>query len=379
MNQQQPNPPQRQPRMRYQPGPSRSARRRRDRRRRTNAVASSGTLALQPSRITRRVVTNLTKRSPTISSAGLAWLRQYLNPMGPSSSSVAGFPDGSAVTTCIADYSNNFNISFPPREAVYCTGSNSDEKATLLDAATYAKIDAWTKADITLCILALPMLRNVVMVRLYPTTPTAFTLSDGIPNFVQRFPNWSAFTTEGKVLNNGDSPGYIQSFIYLPNVDKHLSAARGYRLLSRGLTGIYTAPSLETQGFVTACQYLAEGAIQTQTVGNNFVQSVEVNADKTVKNVGGKRLIILDLLSTSSLLKVIIVRPPLLLRRTTRLTSRVRLMGFTCHFSHLRVITRSPHQNHSPLQCIIDGTTVGAWIPYQLLSMLMGPPNTFTI
>ena len=211
MNQQQPNPSQRQPRSRNQPGPSRSARRRRNRRRRANAVASSGSVALQPSRITRRVVTNLTKRSPTISSAGLAWLRQYLNPMGPSSTSIAGFPDGSAVTTCIADYANNFNISFPPREAVYCTGSNSDEKATLLDTATYAKIDAWTKADITLCILALPMLRNVVMVRLYPSTPTAFTLSDGIPNFVQRFPNWSAFTTEGKVLNNGDSPGYIQS------------------------------------------------------------------------------------------------------------------------------------------------------------------------
>lgn len=290
MNQQQSNPTQRQSRTRNQPVPSRSARRRRNRRRRANAAAASGSVALQPSRITRRVVTNLTKRSPTISSAGLAWLRQYLNPMGPSSSSVAGFPDGSAVTTCIADYANNFNVSFPPREAIYCTGSNSAETATLLDAATYAKIDGWTKADITLCILALPMLRNVVMIRLYPTTPTAFTLSDGIPNFVQRFPNWSAFTTEGKLLNNGDSPGYIQSFVYLPNVDKHLSAARGFRLLSRGLTGIYTAPALETQGFVTACQYLAQGAIQTQTVGNDFVQSVEVNADKTVKNVAGKRL-----------------------------------------------------------------------------------------
>ncbi|AYP65073.1 putative capsid protein [Lake Sinai virus 3] len=287
MNQQQPNPSQRQPRFRYQPGPSRSARRRRNRRRRVNAIHSSGTVALQPSRITRRVVTNLTKRSPTISSRGLAWLRQYLNPMGPLRPALR-FPDGSAVTTCIADYSNNFNISSPREPSTVL--ALTPREATLLDAATYAKIDAWTKADITLCILALPMLRNVVMVRLYPTTPTAFTLSDGIPNFVQRFPNWSAFTTEGKVLNNGDSPGYIQSFIYLPNVDKHLSAARGYRLLSRGLTGIYTAPSLETQGFVTACQYLAQGAIQTQTVGNNFVQSVEVNADKTVKNVEGKRL-----------------------------------------------------------------------------------------
>nr|ULY68727.1 capsid protein [Lake Sinai virus] len=269
---------------------SRSARRRRNRRRRNATTAAVGPVAIQPSRITRRTVTNLTRRPFAITSAGLAWLRQYLNPMGPSMSSVAGFPDGSAVTTCIADYSNNFNISFPPREAIYCTGTNSENQATLLDAATYAKIDAWTKADITLCILALPMLRNVAMVRLYPTTPTAFTLSDGIPNFVQRFPNWSAFTTEGKLLNNGDSPGYIQSFIYLPNVDKHLSAARGYRLLSRGLTGIFTAPSLETQGFVTACQYLAQGTVLTQTVGNDFVQSVEVNADKTVKNVAGKRL-----------------------------------------------------------------------------------------
>ena len=89
MNQQQPNPSQRQPRSRNQPALSRSARRRRNRRRRANAITSSGSVALQPSRITRRVVTNLTKRSPTISSAGLAWLRQYLNPMGPPSTSVA--------------------------------------------------------------------------------------------------------------------------------------------------------------------------------------------------------------------------------------------------------------------------------------------------
>nr|UDY81047.1 MAG: capsid protein [Lake Sinai virus 2] len=265
--------------------PNSATRRRRNRRRRRPAATVAGPLSIQPSSINRRMVSRVTRRSAVITAAGLAWLRQYLNPMGPDTTSVTGYPDGSAVTTCIADYSNTFNVSFPPREALYCTGSSSSEKPTLVDADNYAKIDKWSTYDITLCVLALPMLRNVVMLRLYPHTPTAFALTEQTPNFPQRFPNWSVYSADGTRFNNGDEPGYLQSYVYLPNVDKHLSAARGYRLLSRGITGIFSAPALETQGFVTACQYLAEGSIQSQSIKSDAVRSVTVNSDGTVKNV----------------------------------------------------------------------------------------------
>nr|ULY68706.1 capsid protein [Lake Sinai virus] len=267
------------------PTAGRVPQRRRTRRRRRAAMSMAGPVSVQPSSINRRTVSRLTRRAPAISAAGLAWLRQYLNPMGPSTTSVTGYPDGSAVTTCIADYSNTFNVTFPPKDAIYCTGSSANEAPVMMDDKSYAKVDAWTHSDITLCVLALPMLRNVVMLRLYPHTPTEFSLTVLTPNFPQRFPNWSAYANDGSRFDNGDEPGYLQSFVYLPNVDKHLSAARGYRLLSRGVTGIFSAPALETQGFVTACQYLAEGSIQSQSIQSDAVRSIEVNSDGTVKNV----------------------------------------------------------------------------------------------
>nr|UDY81099.1 MAG: capsid protein [Lake Sinai virus 8] len=258
---------------------------RRARRRRRPRIVTTGLTSLTPTAINRRTVTQVTRRQPALTGPGLAWLRQYLNPMGLSTTSVTGYPDGSAVTTCVADYSNTFNVSFPPREALYCTGTSAQQNPVMLDQASYAKIDKWSESDITLCILALPMLRNVVMLRLYPTTPTAFNLTDQTPNFPQRFPNWSVYASDGTRFNNGDNPGYLQSYVYLTNVDKHLSAARGYRLLSRGLTGIFTAPALETQGFVTACQYLAEGSIQSQPIHSDAVRDITLDNDGKVKNV----------------------------------------------------------------------------------------------
>lgn len=264
---------------------ARITRRRRNRRRARAAPVISGRVSMQPSSINRRTVSAVTRRNSVITAAGLAWLRQYLNPMGPTTSSVTGYPDGSAVTTCIADYSNTFNVSFPPREALYCTGGSSVDSPAVVDVASYTKIDNWSKSDITLCVLAIPMLRNVAMLRLYPHTPTSFALTEQTPNFPQRFPNWSVYSMDGTRFNNGDEPGFLQSYVYLPNVDKHLSAARGYRLLSRGITGIFSAPALETQGFVTGCQYLAEGAIQSEAIKFNAVTSVAVNSDGTVKDV----------------------------------------------------------------------------------------------
>nr|UGO57518.1 MAG: hypothetical protein 3 [Riboviria sp.] len=217
----------------------------------SSAMLPSGTIADRSLGAATRAMKRAARPSTKITQSGKAWLRLYLNPMGKDDPNIIGYPDGSAVRTVLADYRQDFDITFP--DASNITASSGG--ATYTQANYDAAFGDWT--EVTILFLSLPTAVNVCLVRIYPTTPTTISTTDDMSAAIPQYPKFRSWAADGTPIVAGTKPGYIQSIIALANVGEHLAASNGYRLIARGNTGIYTVPDLERQGFVTSAQYTA--------------------------------------------------------------------------------------------------------------------------
>lgn len=206
---------------------------------------------ISPSKLNKKSLNNIRSISK-ISTEGLSWLKLNLNPMGKEKTLVSGYPDGSAVTTTVADYTDDFSISFPnDKSSLFLTNANP---AVQVSDSLFNTVQLWKNSNITLNLMFPPLMKHVAVVRIYPVTPTSFKYStNGTLKVACKYPNWSAFDENGDPAET-TAVHYLESWLEIDSVASHMSSCKKFRLIARGYTGIFTTPDLETQGFVTAAQ-----------------------------------------------------------------------------------------------------------------------------
>lgn len=185
---------------------------------------------------------------------GRAWARLYLNPMGKDDPAIIGYPDGSATRSVLADYRQDFNLSMPTFDNITYSG---DSSGTVMSADEFAQsVGTWE--NISILFLTIPTAVNVAIIRIYPSTPVTVSPTNSVDTDIPVFPSWRAWADDGSDATKPADIGFLQTRIKLDNVESHIAASVGYRLIARGSTHIYTAPALETQGFVTSAQFATE-------------------------------------------------------------------------------------------------------------------------
>nr|QXV86616.1 capsid protein [Hepeviridae sp.] len=213
---------------------------------------SSRKRAPPSNRTVRRAATGSTRKSP-LRGAGKAWAKLYLNPMGKDDPSIIGYPDGSATRSVLADYRQDYNLSMP----TYTSITYSSSGTPAMTAAQYqSSVGLWD--NVSILFLSIPTAVNVALIRIYPSTPVTVAPTNSINSSIPTFPSWRVWGDGGAPISNTGSISFIQTLIKLDNLPAHIAASVGYRLIARGATHVYTAPALETQGFVTSAQFGTE-------------------------------------------------------------------------------------------------------------------------
>lgn len=244
---------------------------------------SASNLYVAPNRRVRplpssRVITRASRRPrDRLTAQGRGWLKLYLNPMGKDAPDITGYPDGSSTRSVIANYAQEFEVTYPANTSVWATLGN----VQILDAANYNK---FFTENCSLMVLALPTLEYAYCLRIYANTPTVTPHTRSVVNDPSKliYPNWGAFGPDGVLVNHDQDALFYQSFVKLDNVRNHADNASALRLIARATTLDYTVDQLHEQGHVTSCQFATEPTLDTEDV--DVIDTVNINFDAKTSN-----------------------------------------------------------------------------------------------
>lgn len=208
-----------------------------------------------------------------LSAAGRAWMTLALNPMGRDEPGVCGYPDGSAVNSVTPNYSEKWVVQCPR------DGSNinaPDKEGSALPTV----FTSGTNENVTYCMWLAPVVENVITVRCYVGSAPSEYVPVSSTVTVPAYPKWVACSENGNNFQPNSPFGWLVTNIQVTTPVTHLKDSMAFRLIARGFTGIFSAPELETQGFITAAQLQADSlpvAVADTTVVASVTSSEKTN------------------------------------------------------------------------------------------------------